>query len=299
MVIAAKEGVVEAITKLVGSDITNAILRAANGSDHKSIDEFMLYKVMKVAINGANQPSTNDVLEQLIKVINHNFNFCKKFSVNMELMQFNTAQLAMYGIVIGIPQLTLRLLANIKTTTKSDNGHKFCSAMRAILKKYTYNHVHDAALLQIILKELTSAADVQVLKDTLAPGAGIAHLVAKLVSYLQVMVDRDTNSTYTKLAYRVNSNSNSSKEERKPRGSDCKKSQCSKLHGGHGKHLKDKDDEPKKNMCPHCKKFHRKKPHQVEPVKCMWNKKYKGYHFKSICDKLKGHSNHTTNSLQS
>jgi hypothetical protein len=46
-----------------------------------------LYKVMKVAINSANQPSTNDVLELLIKVINHNFDFCKKVSVNMELMQ--------------------------------------------------------------------------------------------------------------------------------------------------------------------------------------------------------------------
>jgi hypothetical protein len=41
-VISAKEGVVEAITKLVGSDITNAILRTADGSDHKSINKFTL-----------------------------------------------------------------------------------------------------------------------------------------------------------------------------------------------------------------------------------------------------------------
>jgi hypothetical protein len=41
---------------------------------------------MKVAINGADRPSTNDVLEQLLEVINHTFNFCKKVSVNMELM---------------------------------------------------------------------------------------------------------------------------------------------------------------------------------------------------------------------
>jgi hypothetical protein len=27
---------------------------------------------------------------------------------------------------------------------------------------------------------------------------------------------------------------------------------------------KAKDDEPKKNTCPHCKKYHRKKPHRVE-----------------------------------
>jgi hypothetical protein len=35
LVIGAKEGVVEAITKLVSSDVTNAILRTDNGSDHK------------------------------------------------------------------------------------------------------------------------------------------------------------------------------------------------------------------------------------------------------------------------
>jgi hypothetical protein len=52
------------------------------------------------------------------------------------------------------------------------------------------------------------------------------------------------------------------------------------------KKKKDKVDEPKKNTCPYCKKFHRKKPHQVKPDKCMWDKKYKGYHFKLICDKL-------------
>jgi hypothetical protein len=54
--------VVEAITKLVGSNVTNVILQAADGSDHKSINEFTLCKVIKSAINGANRPSTKDVL---------------------------------------------------------------------------------------------------------------------------------------------------------------------------------------------------------------------------------------------
>jgi hypothetical protein len=119
-VIGAKEGVVEAVSKLVDSNITGTILRMADGSNHKSFNDFTLYDVMKVAIDGADQPSTNDVLKQLLEVINHTFNFCKKVSVNMELMQSNAAQMATYGIVIGIPQLTLTLLANIKTATKSD-----------------------------------------------------------------------------------------------------------------------------------------------------------------------------------
>jgi hypothetical protein len=52
LVIGAKEGVVKAITKLVGSDVTNAILQTAKGSGHKSIDNFTLFEVMKSAIDG-------------------------------------------------------------------------------------------------------------------------------------------------------------------------------------------------------------------------------------------------------
>jgi hypothetical protein len=78
LVIGAKEGVTKAITKLIGNDVTNAILQMVNSSNHKSINEYTLYKLMKVAINDAYQSSMDDVLEQLIKkVINHNFDFQK------------------------------------------------------------------------------------------------------------------------------------------------------------------------------------------------------------------------------
>ena len=66
--------------------------------------------------------------------------------------------------------------------------------------------------------------------------------------------------------------------------------QAQETQEGHGAREKEKkkakDDEPKKNTCPHCKKYHRKKPHRVKPDKCMWNIKYKGYRFKSICNEL-------------
>jgi hypothetical protein len=245
LVISAKDGVVEAITKLVGSKVTNAILRTVNSSNYKSINEFTLYKVMKAAINGTDRPSTNNVLEQLIKVINHNFGFHKKVSINMELMQSNTAQMATYGIVIGIPQIKLKLLAN-KTATKSNYGRNFFLG-HARQKLHVQPCTHDAALLQIIHKELRDADSVQVLKDTPAPGAGTVHLVAEPVSYLQMMMDGDTHSAYSKLEYDVNSNSNSSNKEHKPCGHYCKKSQYSKLRSGCGKQEKDKDDKPKKN----------------------------------------------------
>jgi hypothetical protein len=42
LVIGAKEGVVEAITKLDGSNVTNAILRMTNSSNRKNIKKFTL-----------------------------------------------------------------------------------------------------------------------------------------------------------------------------------------------------------------------------------------------------------------
>jgi hypothetical protein len=124
-VIGAKEGIVKAVTKLVGSNITDAVLQTADGSNHNSIDDYTLFAVMAAAIDGANRPSTTDVLEQLFEEINHTFDFQKKVSVNMELMQLNVARMAMYGIAISIPQLTLTLIANIENATKAKYGSNF------------------------------------------------------------------------------------------------------------------------------------------------------------------------------
>jgi hypothetical protein len=151
-----------------------------DGSDHKSINYFTPFDVFQVAFDGADRPSTNDVLEHLIEVTSHTFDFRKKVSINMELMQSNVARMATYGIVVGILELMLMLFANIKMATKSDYGLKFHAAMHAILKKYTYNHVHGPTSLQVILAELVGADGVRVLKDAPAPNVGTAHSVARL-----------------------------------------------------------------------------------------------------------------------
>jgi hypothetical protein len=95
--------------------------------------------------------------------------------------------------------------------------------------------MHDATLLQFILKNLAGANGVRVLKDAPTPGTGTAHLVIKSVSYLQAMMGEDTDSAYTESAYSISSNSNLSKDKCKPRACERKKSQRSKPQGGHEK----------------------------------------------------------------
>ncbi len=135
---------------------------------------------------------------------------------------------------------------------------------------------YDTTSLQVILTELAGANGVRVLKDAPAPSAGAPHSIADSASYLHAMMDSDIDSAYIKLACGVGTDSNLSEEERNPCGCNPKKSQCSKLCGGCEKKKKKKDNEPKKNTCPHCKKFHHRKPHHDNPDKCMWKKKHKG-----------------------
>jgi hypothetical protein len=206
----------------------------------------------------------------------------------MELLQSNMAQMATYGITIGIPQLVLMLLANNESAMKSKYCHEFRWAMHAIHKKYTYNHVHNAASLQTILTELAGANGVWVLKDAPIPSAGTAYSVANLVSFLHSMMDGgDTNSEYTESTYGATATSELSKEECKPRRRDHNKDKQSKSRSKQDKKKKkDNNNVPSKNTCPHCKKFQCRKPYCINPDKCMWNKKYKVYRFKSICNKL-------------
>jgi len=111
-------------------------------------------------------------------------------------------------------------------------------------------------------------------------------VISKAANTLRtMMLNSDTDSDYTESTYGASSDSSSSEEQRKSRQHQHKKPKKAKARKKKKKE-KDKDDEPKKNTCPHCKKYHRKKPHCVELDKCMWNKKYKGYRFKLICDEL-------------
>ena len=137
--------------------------------------------------------------------------------------------------------------------------------------------------------EFAGANRVRVLKDNPIPSAGTVHSMVDSVSFLHSMMDKDnSNSEYTKSAYGATSTSKLLEEERIPRGHDRKEDKQSKSRGKkEKKKKKDNNDASEKNTCPHCKKLQHKKPHRVNPDKCMWNKKYKAYCFKSICNKLK------------
>jgi hypothetical protein len=122
--IGAKEGVVKALTAFVGTNITNCMLCTSDG-DFKSVEEYTVHKVMQAAYENADRPPMTDVLEQLIEVLHYTFDFRKKISANMELVQNLANRMSAYGIEVGTPSIVLMFLTNIETATKHKYGREF------------------------------------------------------------------------------------------------------------------------------------------------------------------------------
>jgi hypothetical protein len=60
--IGAKEGIVEALTALVGTNITDSVLRTSDGN-FKSVDKYTVHEVMQAAYENTDHPPMTDVLE--------------------------------------------------------------------------------------------------------------------------------------------------------------------------------------------------------------------------------------------
>ena len=119
--IGAKEGVVKAINTIVGTNITDRVLRTSDG-DFKSVDDYTLHNVLQAAFENADRPPVVDVLEQIIEVLHYNFDFRKKISANMNIVQNMANKMSAYGNNVGISEIVLMLLANIETATKHKYG---------------------------------------------------------------------------------------------------------------------------------------------------------------------------------
>jgi hypothetical protein len=128
--IGAKEGIAKALTALVGTNITNSMLRTSDGN-LKSVEEYTVYDVMQAAYENADRPPTTDVLEQLIEVLHYTFDFCKKISTNMELVRNLANRMSAYGIEVGTPSIVLMLLPILKQQQSTSMDGNFDLPCRA------------------------------------------------------------------------------------------------------------------------------------------------------------------------
>jgi hypothetical protein len=116
--IGAKEGAAEAITEKVGTDVTDTILRNADGNDYKGVDDYQLYDVIEAVLAGAIRPNMPNVLQQVVETINYTFDMRKKISTNMETLRAKANRIVAYGINHDESFLALTLLANVDAASQ-------------------------------------------------------------------------------------------------------------------------------------------------------------------------------------
>jgi hypothetical protein len=283
--IGTKEGAAEAITAKVGSDVTDAVLRNIDGNDNKGVDEWTLAEVIEAAKQGAIRPTTIDILLQVIAAFQFQFDFRKKVATNMEQLRAKVNRVISYGITHDDTAVALTLLANIERAAANDWGRELRPALQEIRRTYKYNHKHDATSIAHMLKELAAADAVRNLNDAPAPTTESANAVADSVSLLTQMLQ--ANQEYEESAFAAQSDSDSSSGGRR---SKSKSNRNTRGGRGRSRSRDSRGNSSKQSInkdCPHCTEYKRRKKHPNVPnEQCFWNKKYKGFRPKWICDEM-------------
>ena len=82
-----KEGAGTGISKVVGTDITDATICTTDGQDFKTVDKYTLYALMRAVIEGAERPATIDVRKLYVSLCSTKFDFRVNMFVNVECLR--------------------------------------------------------------------------------------------------------------------------------------------------------------------------------------------------------------------
>ena len=80
--IGAKEGTAAGISKHVGIDVTDSVLREADGNA-KKVDEWQLHEIITKMIAAADRPATTTILDALVGLLQLQFDFRKRVRANV------------------------------------------------------------------------------------------------------------------------------------------------------------------------------------------------------------------------
>jgi hypothetical protein len=294
-VIGIKEAIGQAATDTFGATITDSVLRTADGTDFKSINDWSVEQLFEAIRQGADRPTTTEVHKQLNGTINFSFNFQQKIQVNYDALLATAGKLKSVGIIVGPSIRGHILLHQLELAQREEWGRDFRSCMQTLRKSYPYTHVHDDASIAAILHEMAGADAVRNLSE--APTAITEH--ANAVNSLMSTILRQAeeyatdDDTATEQASAVTSDSESSADKRRSRRktrntnnrsrSRSTRDNRSRSRGGR----RDKRGKDEKLKCKHCEAVDRDPTHFGIPAEdCFFNPKHKGWKPEWVCEIL-------------
>jgi hypothetical protein len=82
--IGVKEGVAAGITKIIGKDITNPILRTSDGISFKPADEYQLHQLVTTITEGAEQPEATTIRQQFLNIAGMVYDWRDTVAINVK-----------------------------------------------------------------------------------------------------------------------------------------------------------------------------------------------------------------------
>ena len=295
-IIGIKEAIGQAATKTFGTTITDSVLRTADGTDFKSINDWTVEQLFEAIRQGADRPTTTEIHNQLNAAINFSFNFQQKIQVNYDALLAKTGKLKAVGIIVPPSIRGHILMHQLEQAQRESWGRDFQSCMQNLRKSYPYTHVQDDASIAAILNEVAGADAVRNLSTAPTALPEHANAVNSLVSsILRSAKAYDTDdASAIEQASAVTSDSESSAETRRSRrhttnrkgpnrsSRSGKRDNRSRSRGGR-RERNDSDD----LKCKHCKKANREPTHFGIPEdECFFNPKHKGWKPEWVCERL-------------
>ena len=115
--IGAKEGTAAGISKHVGTNVTNSVLREADGNV-KKVDKWQLHEIITEMIAAADRPATTTILDALVELLQLQFDFRKRVSANVELLRAKNTEVKAFGLEATKSQLVLTVMANVENAAE-------------------------------------------------------------------------------------------------------------------------------------------------------------------------------------
>lgn len=274
--IGAKEGAAEAIASIVGSAVTDNVLKHADCT-LKGVDEYSPSELFAAIAAAAKRPTKKEMLGIKMAALQYSFSWQKSFLQNMEQFRLLINKLTLYSLTCNTNKNVLAILTNVYAASQHDYGRDFRETLRTIHQTYAHDHIHDDASLANILRLLTSADSLRDPAEAPAPEAvnTVVDSMALLSDFCQEVAEE-----YDEEAHAVSSSDSKSLRTKKPqsRNKDLRGERANRRRSG-GRSRSNSTDKRqmvsnyRDNPCRYCRKYHRLAVHQAKEEDCYWNKK--------------------------
>jgi hypothetical protein len=285
-IIGVKEAISKVATKRFGKNITDPVLRNADGSDFKSINDWTVKELLEAIRQGADRPTNEDTFAKALQVFRTDFNFQSKIQTNYDSLNAKAGQLKHFGITIGPSILGFLLFRQVEQASTYEWGRDLRPAIQTIRQKYHYNHVHDTVSIAEMLSLFAGADAVRNLSQApskLPESALAVDLVAQLLGEHEVYSDDDT----TEQASAASAESGTSRRPRQRKEKDGKRGRGRSSSRYRGRSRGRDRSRSESLECPHCEKHGVRARHfGIPPEKCFLNPKRKGWRPEFHCRKL-------------